>query len=82
MGIALLHVGELTDRLMKDWRAIERLFSAKAIFLDEYLRWDARFLEVMDILLKRGRGVLDMPIGGVQIICKPRSLTILSFVAP
>jgi hypothetical protein len=66
---------------MKDWRAIERLSSAKAIFLDEHLRWDARVLGVMDILLKRGRGVLDMPNGGVQITCKPRSLTFLSFVA-
>jgi hypothetical protein len=55
VGIAFLPVGELVDLLLNDRRAIDRLLSAKAIFLDDAFAWMRVSLEIMDILLKRGR---------------------------
>jgi hypothetical protein len=58
---------------LKDRRAIERLLSVRVIFQDESLRLDARFLEIMAILLGLAKSQQSVQTSFGKVVCESKA---------
>lgn len=56
------------QNMMMDERLVDRLCESRVLIVDEVSMLDANFINMLDQVLKRVRGEVFMPFGGIQVV--------------
>ncbi len=68
IGIASGTIEEITDKVMKNKRALARWRSIKTLIIDEISMMSLKIFNLLDRIAKAARRMIHLPFGGLQVI--------------